>query len=388
MDYGEENMKRALIYASVASMIQQFNMDNIRLLIDSGYQVDVACNMKEGSTISAEKVQAMEMQLQKMGCRVCHIPIPRRITALSGIIQSFTMTRKLLNSENYDLIHCHSPIGGMVCRLANRCSHSYKNTKMVYTAHGFHFYKGAPRKNWILFYPIERFCGRFTDTLITINKEDYALAKRKFHLKKNGKIEYVPGIGIDLKYITAMPEIKDELRKDLHISKGDIILLSVGELNDNKNHVVVIEAMSHLSSNIHYVICGQGPNKDKLEVLAENLKLKRQLHLLGYCDNVPSIVKSCDLFVFPSKREGLSVALMEAMACGKAVACSKIRGNTDLIDEKGGALFDPKDSESCVLAIKDLLNRDLTEMGKYNRKKVEGFSREKVEDCMRKIYCE
>ena len=121
-------MKRALIYASVASMIQQFNMDNIRLLIDSGYQVDVACNMKEGSTISAEKVQAMEMQLQKMGCRVCHIPIPRRITALSGIIQSFTMTRKLLNSENYDLIHCHSPIGGMVCRLANRCSHSYKNT--------------------------------------------------------------------------------------------------------------------------------------------------------------------------------------------------------------------------------------------------------------------
>ena len=328
------------------------------------------------------------MQLQKMGCRVCHIPIPRRITDLRGIIQSFTMTRKLLNSENYDLIHCHSPIGGMVCRLANRCSHSYKNTKMVYTAHGFHFYKGAPRKNWILFYPMERFCGRFTDTLITINKEDYALAKQKFHLKKNGKIEYVPGIGIDLKCITAMPEIKDELRKDLHISKGDIILLSVGELNDNKNHVVVIEAMSHLSSNIHYVICGQGPNKDKLEVLAENLKLKRQLHLLGYCDNVPSIVKSCDLFVFPSKREGLSVALMEAMACGKAVACSKIRGNTDLIDEKGGALFDPENSDSCMRAIKDLLNRDLTEMGKYNRKKVEGFSREKVEDCMRKIYCE
>lgn len=381
-------MKRALIYASVASMIQQFNMENIRLLIDIGYQVDVACNMKEGSTISAEKVQAMEMQLQKMGCRVCHIPIPRRITDLRGIIQSFTMTRKLLNSENYDLIHCHSPIGGMVCRLANRCSHSYKNTKMVYTAHGFHFYKGAPRKNWILFYPMERFCGRFTDTLITINKEDYALAKQKFHLKKNGKIEYVPGIGIDLKRITAMPEIKDELRKDLHISKGDIILLSVGELNDNKNHVVVIEAMSHLSSNIHYAICGQGPNKDKLEVLAENLKLKRQLHLLGYCDNVPSIVKSCDLFVFPSKREGLSVALMEAMACGKAVACSKIRGNTDLIDEKGGALFDPENSDSCMRAIKDLLNRDLTEMGNYNRKKVEGFSREKVEDCMRKIYCE
>ena len=381
-------MKRALIYASVASMIQQFNMENIRLLIDIGYQVDVACNMKEGSTISAEKVQAMEMQLQKMGCRVCHIPIPRRITDLRGIIQSFTMTRKLLNSENYDLIHCHSPIGGMVCRLANRCSHSYKNTKMVYTAHGFHFYKGAPRKNWILFYPMERFCGRFTDTLITINKEDYALAKQKFHLKKNGKIEYVPGIGIDLKRITAMPEIKDELRKDLHISKGDIILLSVGELNDNKNHVVVLKAMSHLPSNIHYIICGQGSNKDRLKALAENLNLKQQLHLLGYCDNVPSIVKSCDLFVFPSRREGLSVALMEAMACGKAVACSKIRGNTDLIDEKGGALFDPENSDSCMRAIKDLLNRDLTEMGNYNRKKVEGFSREKVEDCMRKIYCE
>lgn len=384
MDYGEENMKRALVYASVASMIQQFNMDNIRLLIDSGYQVDVACNMKQGSTITIEKIESMKQELEMMGVKIYHIPIPRKITAVGEIIESFNFTRKLINEREYALIHCHSPIGGMICRLANRCSNRYRNSKVIYTAHGFHFFKGAPKRNWLLFYPVELACAYFTDILITINQEDYALAQKKF---KHTKVVYVPGVGVDTKKFRSNLPKKNNLRQSLEIDNNDILLVSVGELSTRKNHEVVIRALAQIENNsLKYVICGLGSLQDYLEKLVSDLQIESQVFFLGYRSDIADILNISNIYVFPSLQEGLPVALMEAMACGKAVVCSSIRGNTDLIDEKGGALFDPENSDSCMRAIKDLLNRDLTEMGKYNRKKVEGFSREKVEDCMRKIY--
>ena len=377
-------MKRALVYASVASMIQQFNMDNIRLLIDSGYQVDVACNMKQGSTITIEKIESMKQELEMMGVKIYHIPIPRKITAVGEIIESFNFTRKLINKREYALIHCHSPIGGMICRLANRCSNRYRNSKVIYTAHGFHFFKGAPKRNWLLFYPVELACAYFTDILITINQEDYALAQKKF---KHTKVVYVPGVGVDTKKFRSNLPKKNNLRQSLEIDNNDILLVSVGELSTRKNHEVVIRALAQIENNsLKYVICGLGSLQDYLEKLVSDLQIESQVFFLGYRSDIADILNISNIYVFPSLQEGLPVALMEAMACGKAVACSSIRGNTDLIDEKGGALFDPENSDSCMRAIKDLLNRDLTEMGKYNRKKVEGFSREKVEDCMRKIY--
>ena len=377
-------MKRALVYASVASMIQQFNMDNIRLLIDSGYQVDVACNMKQGSTITIEKIESMKQELEMMGVKIYHIPIPRKITAVGEIIESFNFTRKLINEREYALIHCHSPIGGMICRLANRCSNRYRNSKVIYTAHGFHFFKGAPKRNWLLFYPVELACAYFTDILITINQEDYALAQKKF---KHTKVVYVPGVGVDTKKFRSNLPKKNNLRQSLEIDNNEILLVSVGELSTRKNHEVVIRALAQIENNsLKYVICGLGSLQDYLEKLVSDLQIESQVFFLGYRSDIADILNISNIYVFPSLQEGLPVALMEAMACGKAVVCSSIRGNTDLIDEKGGALFDPENSDSCMRAIKDLLNRDLTEMGKYNRKKVEGFSREKVEDCMRKIY--
>lgn len=194
----------------------------------------------------------------------------------------------------------------------------------------------------------------------------------------------MPGIGIDpdkIDHVALQP-----IRQELHIPEGDFLMLSVGELNDNKNHALVLRAMKELPETVHYAICGQGPNASALKVLAEELGLGERLHLLGYRSDVPGIVKACDLFVFPSKREGLSVALMEAMACKRAVACSGIRGDTDLIDPAGGALFDPADVDSCAKAIEGLLARDRAALGAHNREKVLGFSREKVGAMMRDIY--
>lgn len=379
-------MKKALMYAHVASMIQLFNMDNIRILIEQGYRVDVACNMEEGSSISPEKIAAMRAELEAMGCRVFHVPVPRKLTALGALWHSLRQTKRLMNTEGYDLVHCHSPIGGVICRAANRLSRYYKKTKMLYTAHGFHFYQGAPRKNWLMYYPAERLCARWTDVLITINREDYALAERKFHVKKGGQILYVPGVGVDTVRFAKLSREHDELCDRFSIPRGSRLLLSVGELNDNKNHALVVNALPALDADVHYVICGQGPNEPMLRALAKQNGCAERLHLLGYCAQVPQIVVSCDAFVFPSLREGLSLALMEAMAGALPVACGRIRGNVELIDRDGGVMFDPHSVDDCLAALKVLLKSDRAAMGTYNAKRIQAFSKETINALMAQIY--
>lgn len=376
--------KKALMYASVASMIQQFNMDNIRLLQELGYEVDVACNMKPGSTITDEKVSLMKSELETMGVHVYHIPVPRSITNIKDIWKSFWITRKLINEQEYSLIHCHSPIGGVICRLANRLSKWYGQVRMIYTAHGFHFYKGAPKINWLLFYPIERICSCYSDVLITINQEDYALAKRKM---KSKLCVYVPGVGVDLQKFKKVSLTEKSKFRILGVSDKDTVLVSVGELSTRKNHEVVIRALSKLNNpDYKYFICGLGPLEHKLEKLILDLKMQSNIRLLGYRSDIAEILNMADVYVFPSLQEGLPVALMESMAAGKAVACSRIRGNTDLVDSNGGVLFDPHSVDDCTMAIDQLLHSNLAKMGEYNSNKIRGFSKETVRELMSKIY--
>ena len=376
--------KRALMYASVASMIQQFNMENIRLLLEQGYEVDVACNLEFGSTITPEKIAAMKAELESLGVRVIHIPIPRKITAIGGIITSFRMSRQLMTQGEYSLIHCHSPIGGVLCRLANRFSGLYGKAKMIYTAHGFHFFKGAPLANWLIFYPLEWFCSRYTDTLITINHEDHDLAARQF---RAGQVAYVPGIGVDLEKYRPDSAGRAEKLAELGLNGADTILVSVGELSVRKNHEVVLRALAREQDpHYQYLICGLGPLKEQLDRLVEELGISDRVHFLGYRNDIAQILNIADIYVFPSLQEGLPVALMESMAAGKAAACSRIRGNTDLIEAKGGVLFDPRSVDDCADAIDKLLSADYRQMGRFNLEKIRGFSRETVEKQMADLY--
>lgn len=379
-------MKKALMYASVASMIQQFNMNNISLLQELGYKVDVACNFEFGSTITNEKIEKLKDQLTKMNVNFYQIPVPRKITDIKNLRLSYKMTKDLMNEKKYDLIHCHSPIGGIICRLANKHSKHYDSTRMIYTAHGFHFFKGNnPLKNF-LFRNIERYGAKYTDTLITINKEDYAAAK-KFKLRKNGTVEYVPGVGIDIDKINAIQGNKEELCKELNIPSDSILLLSVGELNDNKNHKVVIECLPELPKNVHYLICGVGPLKEQHEELAKKLDVLDRLHLLGYRNDVIRIMKSCDVFIFPSKREGLSVALMEAMACGLPCVASKIRGNVDLIkNNKRNYLFNLNKCNEIKTDITKIIQNNYFNI--YINKDINQYGEKKIALKMEHIYLE
>lgn len=376
--------KRALMYASVASMIQQFNMANIRLLLESGYEVDVVCNLEQGSTITPEKIAAMRSELEGMGVRVIHVPIPRKISAIGEIITSFRMSRQIIAQGEYSLIHCHSPIGSVLCRLANRFSGRYGKAKMIYTAHGFHFFKGAPLANWLIFYPMEWFCSWFTDVLITINHEDHDLASRQFRARQ---VAYVPGIGVDLEKYRPDSSGRAEKLAELGLCGADTILVSVGELSVRKNHEVVLRALAREQDpHYQYLICGLGHLKEQLEQLVEELGIRDRVHFLGYRNDIAQILNIANIYVFPSLQEGLPVALMEAMAAGKAVACSRIRGNTDLIEEQGGILFDPRSVDDCADAIGRMLNADYEQMGRFNAQKILGFSRETVGRQMADLY--
>lgn len=379
-------MKKAIIIASVASMIDQFNRDNINLLQKLGYEVSVACNFEYGSSTSNEQVKKLIKDLDELNVKHYHVPIPRSMFALKDMFKSYKFLRQLPLKEKYNLMHCHSPIGGVLARLAFKKSRRH-GTRVIYTAHGFHFYDGAPLKNWIIFYPIEKLCSKLTDCLITINKEDYKRAKEKFYAKE---VEYVPGIGIHVEEIQNTYVDLAKKKSEFGIT-DEKILVSVGELNSNKNHETIIKALVMLKTDVKfkYILCGKGDKEEYLKELVKQLNLQDKVIFAGYRNDIREILKISDIFCFPSYREGLSVALMEAMAVGLPVICSKIRGNVDLIDnDKGGLLFLSNDKDECALCIEKLItNEKKRNVYKiYNLDKIKKFDKSTVILLMRKIF--
>ena len=281
--------------------------------------------------------------------------------------------KKIIDTNEYEIIHCHTPMGGALGRLAAR--EARKNgTKVIYTAHGFHFFKGSPLVNWLVYYPAERWLAKYTDVLITINKEDYNRAK-DFKAKR---LEYVPGVGIDVDKFKNIEVNKVEKRNSIGINEDDFMVISVGELNKNKNHQVIIRAIAKLrDEKIKYVLCGQGPLENKLRELVNELDLENQVKFLGFRKDIPELMYVADLFAFPSFREGLSLSLMEAMASGLPVVCSKIRGNTNLIEEgKGGYLIDDSNESKFAQYVKLLFGNEniRLEMKEVNLNKIDEYN--------------
>lgn len=373
-------VKKALQLASVASMIDQFNIPNIQLLQSLGYQVDVVADFTNPGNITEYKASRLKNQLKRMNVHVFDVAIPRSINP-KFVLSSYKRVKNIVESENYSLIHCHSPIGGAICRSAAKKTRK-TGTNVIYTAHGFHFYSGAPLMNWMFFYPIEKILSYCTDVLITINKEDYKRAKQNFFAKKT---VYVPGVGVDLNNFGKVKFDRAEKRNELGIPENAILLFSVGELNENKNHKTIIRAIKGL--DVYYMIAGLGSKKNELEQLATENGMYDRVRFLGYRTDVSELYEASDIFLLPSHREGLSVSLMEAMASGLPCVVSRIRGNVDLIDEdKGGYLFDSNDVREARNKIRTALKADRKDMGQYNREKIKGFSVETVMEKMRRIY--
>ncbi len=317
-----------------------------------------------------------------------YIDIPFERNPLKpGNVKAYRMLRKIVEKEQFDLIYCHTPVGAMLARLAG-ISARKKGTKVIYMAHGFHFYSGAPFLNWILYYPVEKFLSRFTDGLITINQEDYRRAQ-KFHA---GKTILIPGVGIDLDKFQKKEPTRQEIRNKLGIPERKIILMSVGELTKRKNHMAVIEALACLEEyDILYVVCGDGPMKARLRARAEELGVRERVKLLGFRKDIAELHKMADIFVFPSLQEGLPVALMEAMASGLPIVASRIRGNEDLIqNNRGGYLVKAQDSEQLAEAISKMIKNpeQRDKMEKRNLEIIKHYGQDAVLQKMKEFFNE
>jgi len=302
-------------------------------------------------------------------------------------LAAYRAVERIIREGDFDLIHCHTPVGAMVARLAARSARR-KGTKVIYTAHGLHFYKGAPLVNWLIYFPVEWLLAPLTDVLITINLEDRERAKKLLRAKR---IVYIPGVGIDTARFRGREAQGAALRQQLGIPEGETVLLSVGDLNKNKNHRAVITALAKLErKDIRYVVCGRGPLKEALQSYAASLGLQDRVRFMGYRDDIPDFYAMADVFVFPSFREGLSVSVMEAMASGKPVVCSKIRGNTDMVEDgENGFLIDPASPESIAGALEKVLEPEtLARQSRVNREKAERFDLSAVVPRYRELYLE
>lgn len=368
-------MKRRVLFVATVlrGHVLVFHLPYMKWFQEHGYEVHLCCrNDTEEKNVTVPYCD-----------RLIELPFERSPLSKANLAV-YRQLKKVIDEGDYALIHCNTPVGGMLGRLCARSARA-RGTKVVYTAHGFHFFSGAPLKNWLLFYPAERFLSRFTDLLITINQEDYERAQH-FHARKTALVN---GVGVDL---TRFEKVVDRVavRAELGVAQDAPVIVCVGEHSDRKNHETVLRTAA-LLPGVETIFCGVGQKQPELEKMAEELGIAQRTRFLGFRKDVPQILGASDVFLFPSWQEGLPVSQMEAMAAGLPCVVSDVRGNADLVQNgEGGYLRKPDDamgfSEDIALLICDPALRE--SMGERNRREIEKYSLEAVLAQMEALYLE
>ena len=312
-------MKRVLLTCTDLMTIQ-FMVPHIRYLAENGFNVDLACS------VVGDRLEDVKNAVGDVA--TIHTLRLQRSPFSPSNLKGYGDLKKLLSENTYDIIWTNEPVMGVMTRLAARKARK-KGTTVLYMAHGFHFFKGAPLISWLMWAPTEIIMSRFNDVLVTINWEDYNWAKKHTHTPV---IKHIDGIGVDFSNREGVIS-REEKRAQLNIAPDDILVLSVGELQKRKNHQAIIRAIAKLNnSSIKYAICGQGELEDYLKKLVFTLKLEEQVFFLGYRQDIPEIMSACDIFAHPSIREGLGLASLEAMASGLPLVTSNVQGVPDYVE--------------------------------------------------------
>lgn len=369
-------MKKVLFTATVDSHILQFHLPFLKLFKENGYEVHVATNGNEEIPY----------------CDVKHVVSFERSPIKINNLKAIRQLRKIINEEKFDIIHTHTPMGSVVTRLAAKKARKKYHTRVIYTAHGLHFFKGASAKNWLIFYPVEKYLSKYTDTLILINQEDYDLCKRKF--KKCKDIQYVPGVGIDeAKFDFEMSEKeKHDLRKSVGVKDDDFVIIYPAEISKRKRQIWLIETINDLlnkNSNIHLLLPGKDSLDGKCQELVKELGLEKQVHFLGYRKDIPKLLKISNLAISSANQEGLPVNIMEAMYVGLPIVASDCRGNRDLIqDNVNGYLVSLKDNERFSNSIENIYNDNSKseEFGHKSKEIIKDYLLDKIMIDMKNIY--
>lgn len=336
-------MKKILYVTTISKTINAFLVPHIKYLIDQGYHVDVATNITD----------QISQELVEYEVEVFQIDFQRNPLSLKNK-KAYDEIKKLQLKNKYDIVHVHTPVASFVTRLALR---KEKNLNIVYTCHGFHFYKGSSIFNWLIFYPLEKLAAKWTDRLITINSEDFEIA-RKFKLRNNGQVSKMNGVGIEKEKYVIENFNKSEYRKKLGLKDDDFVILVLAELNKNKNHIQLIKAMNLLKDkypNIKAIFAGTGPLEDEIKKQIKENGLEGKISLLGWRNDVKELINLSDVVGLFSQREGLGKCLLEAMICGKSVIATNTRGPRELIQQnKSGYLFDIDDIETTAKSIESI----------------------------------
>lgn len=374
-------MKKKVLFVAtvVKTHIMQFHLPYLRMFQEMGWETAVA----------ARNDYEDPGDCQIPGCDT-YYDIPFERTPWKwGNYHAYRRLKEIIDREHFDIIHCHTPVGASIARMAARDARK-KGTKVIYTAHGFHFFRGAPIQNWLLFYPAEWLLSFSTDVLLTINKEDYDRACRHLHAART---EYVPGVGINAAKFRSTEEERQEKRRELGFPGEEFLILTVAEMTRNKNHITILRALEKLKDqpeyeNIHYLICGRGDERENLEIAARELGVSDHVRFLGYRTDAPALYGASDLFAFMTYREGLPVALMEAMASGLPIVCTCVRGNTDLIQDGVNGVFTANDPQALADHILTLY-RDpelRQQLGAAAGKSVHKYDEKAVHKQVRDIY--
>ncbi|MCT8388158.1 glycosyltransferase [Leuconostoc lactis] len=378
--------KKVLMLAAKANMIQQFNHRNIKILQDLGYEVHVATNMVDFGSMSAEENERFKQWMTKNNVIAHQVDFERRMGSIKGNIKSTKQLNQLFKQYRYSFIHVHSPLGGILGRIVAK---KFK-VPVIYTAHGFHFFKGGPKSSWIFFFPLEWTFSFITDTLITINREDFEIANKYMHSKN---IVSISGNGVGVERAWSVSEkykttARYRIRKELGIPRDAYVISSIGELSDRKNHKIVLEALNDIDpkirKNIYYIVAGTGDNAAMLREFAKKINFDTHFKLLGYRNDIHEINYASDLFVFPSLREGLGIAGLEASIDGVNVIGTSNGGVSDYIKEGiNGQLFDPNDSKTLAqLIIKNVASPIIVEHFDF----LKHFDEKNVDDTIRNVY--
>lgn len=381
VDKFKMDKRKVLLVTTDSGFLSQFELNNVRILQEIGYEVHYASNFKH-SVYYYDRCY-----LEEMGIILHSINVVKPPIKLCRNIQAILQLKEIIDSEGIQMLHCHNPMGGAVGRCAARISK--QRPYVIYTVHGFHFYQGGPLGSWVLINPIERLLARWTDIIITINKEDY-LQAAGFNLKTNGFVEWIHGVGVDTKRFQRKPELKERKRKELGIPDDGFHIVTAAELNRNKNQRVVIEALAGMQQqNIFYSICGTGPEEETLLRLIKSRNLENRVRLLGFRNDMEEILQTADLAVFPSIREGLGMAGVEALACGIPLVAADNRGTREyVITGVNGILCPAKSIKAFREAIQKFYEDETyrCRLAEQCRKTIRPFCMENIDAKMRSIY--
>ncbi|MET4560632.1 glycosyltransferase family 4 protein [Lysinibacillus parviboronicapiens] len=370
-------MKKILFGASVYQHLTAFHRPFMKWFQEKGYEVHAV-----GSNSLGRKAEIEEMGV------ICHDIDFERLPLSRRNINAYKQLKKLFSTHYFDLIHVHTPTASFLIRYAAKKA---QQGKIVYTAHGFHFFKGSSTKNWLAFYPAEKLAAKWTDALIVMNKEDFISGER-LGFKKNEDLFFVNGVGVDLKeYKVNNPEGDNFLKTELKLENDAVLITCVAELSKRKNQFFLLENWGSIISkaqNVHLVFVGKGPDEEKIKTFINEHDISN-VHLLGYRTDVPKIISASDIITLVSKQEGLPRCLMEGMAVGKPIISTNIRGSADLVsNEQTGFLVDLDDSENLIKSIIELAeNEEMRyEFGHNAKIKIEKYSINNVLKDMENIY--